>query len=196
MTIKDMIMYGWMALITVLLVVGMVGGDNQPSVGGSTSSNWNIGGNLSVTGTTALTGALTSTGALAVTGETTLQGVLTRYQTQALDTATTTVCSLQSPSATSTLESGAITLDVSSTTASTITIAKAATAFATTTLIRSASVSANAQATIIAASTTLSALEQTNRIFGPSEWLVVGMAGGTGTFSPTGDCWANWTTGN
>lgn len=106
--------------------------------------------------------------------------------------ATTTVCAIQSPAATSTLVAGGVRFTVSSTTASTVTIAKAATAFATTTLINVASVGANAFATVLAASTTESSLAQTNRIFGPNEWLVVGMAGGVGTFTPTGICQATF----
>lgn len=109
-----------------------------------------------------------------------------------LNQATTTVCAIQAPVATSTLVSGGIRFAVSSTTASTVTIAKATTAFATSTLLNTVSVGANAQATVLAASTTLSALEQTNRTFAPNEWLVVGMAGGVGTFSPSGLCEATW----
>jgi hypothetical protein len=106
--------------------------------------------------------------------------------------ATTTVCAIQAPAATSTLVYGAVKLDVSSTTASTVTVAKATTAYATTTLIREASVSANAKATVLMASTTESALAQTNRIFGPNEYVVIGMAGGIGTFSPEGSCVAKF----
>lgn len=115
-------------------------------------------------------------------------GVTRCFTQKVLTTATTTVCAIKSPTATSTLVSGGIKLNVSSTTASTVTVAKATTAFATTTLINSVSVSANAQAAIEAASTTESALVQTNRTFAPNTWLVFGMAGGTGTFSPSGSC--------
>lgn len=119
-------------------------------------------------------------------------GTLATVGTPGLTQATTTVCAIQSPAATSTLVAGFIKEDVSSTTASTITIAKAASAFATTTLINTISVSANAATLGIAASTTLSALEQTNRTFAPNQWLVFGQSGGTGTFSPTGTCVAQW----
>jgi hypothetical protein len=105
-----------------------------------------------------------------------------------LKTGTTTICALQAPNATSTLLTGALRLDVSSTTATTVTIAKGAHSNATTSLIREASVSANAKATVPAASSTVSALEQTNRTFAPNEWLVMSLTGGTGTFSPTGAC--------
>lgn len=107
-----------------------------------------------------------------------------------LAVATTTVCAIQSPAATSTLQAFQVRLDVSSTTASTVHIAKANTAFATTTLLGTAyAVSANAQA-FIQASTTATAGALT--VFAPGQWVVVGMQGGTGTFSPTGTCQANW----
>jgi len=111
--------------------------------------------------------------------------------TASLAQATTTVCAIQSPVSTSTLEYASIRFSVSSSTASTVTIAKAATAYATTTSLASASVSANAQATVISKRTAAGgdALDET---FGPSPWLVVGMAGGVGTFSPTGVCQATW----
>lgn len=119
-------------------------------------------------------------------------------------TATTTVCAVQSPAATSTLVRDASTVNftTSSTTASTVTVAKATTAFATTTLIRTESVGANAQATFTMASTTSVAsaaawaLEQQNLTFAPNTWLVVSMAGGTGTFSPVGACSPVWKQAN
>lgn len=115
-------------------------------------------------------------------------------------TATTTVCAVQAPAATSTLVANASTVSfrTSSTTASTVTVAKATTAFATTTLLRTVSVGANAQADFVMSSTTsvasaaAQALEQSNLVFAPNEWLVIGMAGGTGTFSPVGSCSPVW----
>lgn len=105
-----------------------------------------------------------------------------------LTVATTTVCAIQSPAATSTMLSGGVRMTTSSTTASTVTLAKATTAFATTTLIGSqVAVAANAQ-TMITASTTSDNI----RIFGPSEWFVVGMQGGVGSFSPVGTCHATF----
>lgn len=110
-----------------------------------------------------------------------------------LTQATTTVCALQSPAATSTLKFGSIRLDVSSTTGSTVTMAKAATAYATTTFLGSSVVAANAFVTLVATSS----LPVGSDIFGPNQFLVVGMADGTpeagpGTFSPTGVCSATW----
>lgn len=112
-------------------------------------------------------------------------------RTETLTSATTTICALQSPPATSTLEFASIQLTTSSTTASTVTIAKATTAFATTTLLGNGSISANAQGTIVA-STTNSVNPSGLGVFSPNTYLVVGMAGGIGTFSPVGSCIATW----
>jgi len=111
---------------------------------------------------------------------------------RALATATTTVCAIQSPNATSTLRWAGVKFDVSSTTASTITLAKSATAFATTTQIgETVAVAANAQAFVLATSTAAQVIAQTT-VFAPSQWFVVSMTGGTGTFSPTGACQATF----
>lgn len=110
--------------------------------------------------------------------------------TESLTVATTTVCALQSPAATSTLVFASITFKVSSTTASTITVAKATTAYATTTVLNTSSLGANAQGTLIVASSTAGV--DGNAVFSPNNYLVVGMAGGIGTFSPTGTCQAEW----
>lgn len=106
--------------------------------------------------------------------------------------ATTTVCAIQAPVGTSTLLSWGISETVSSTTASTITIAKATTAFATTTLLGvQVAVAANAQ-TMIVGSTTAAQNTAGANVFAPNTWLVFGQQGGTGTFSPTGQCYATW----
>lgn len=115
-------------------------------------------------------------------------------RTASLTQATTTVCAIQSPAATSTLQSASILLTVSSTTASSVVLAKATTAFATTTNLNTEAVAANAQATIVASTSPTGGNK--DLIFSPSTWLVVGMSGGTGTFSPTGVCTATWTTLN
>lgn len=106
-----------------------------------------------------------------------------------LTQASTTICALQSPAATSTLLLGSIKLSVSSTSDSILTLAKAATAYATTTSLGTSAVGANAQITVLA-STTPTAGQAT--VFGPNQWFVVGMQGGAGTFSPTGVCEAVW----
>jgi len=108
--------------------------------------------------------------------------------------ATTTVCAIQSPAATSTLIMGSIRLSVGSTTASTVTIAKSATAYATTTLIGGGALGAGAQGTFSATTTPSTGTSLDGpMVFGPSQYLVVGMQGGVGgTFSPTGNCQATW----
>lgn len=124
-----------------------------------------------------------------------VNGVTTEFRGQRMYQATTTVCALRAPTnATSTLRNGNVFFGVSSTTASTVTVAKATSAFATTTLIRTVSIAANGLATFPIASTSAVALSQAQAdlTFAPGEYLVVGMAGGIGTFSPTGTCQAEF----
>lgn len=106
-------------------------------------------------------------------------------KTTSLTSATTTVCSLQSPAATSSLVTAAVRLTTSSTTASTVTLAKATTPYATTTSLGAISVSANGQGVAVASTTG-------SHIFAPNTYFVVGMQGNTGTFSPVGVCQATW----
>lgn len=110
-----------------------------------------------------------------------------RGKTTTLNTASTTLCAVQAPNATSTLASGSgIRLDVSSTTASVVVLAKASTQYATTTVLGIANVAAGAQASIVATSTADS------WVFAPNNWFVVSAQGGVGTFSPSGLCEARW----
>lgn len=117
-------------------------------------------------------------------------------RTDALTQATTTICAIQSPASTSTLQFASIRLSVSSSTASRLVMAKAANAFATTTSLGSAVFPANTPGTLIATTTPADALDE-DKTFGPLQWLVVGMQdntpeAGAGTFSPTGTCVATW----
>lgn len=110
--------------------------------------------------------------------------------------ATTTICAIKSPAATSTLDlskTGAR-FDVSSTTASVVTIAKATTPYATTTIIGNQyAIAANAQAAIHASTTATQQVAATE-VLAPNTWIVFGMQGGTGgTFSPSGQCSAGFT---
>lgn len=193
----------WLTPINTLIIIGLfiavlagkgdtiiVPSDNERSAGQTRISGMSVGADgLSVSGSSSFTGAMTSSNNTFTQG-----GVIIYRDTQAFDTATTTVCSLQAPSATSTLTNAAVTFDVSSTTASVVTLAKATTAFATTTQIGlSYTIEANAEATIMA-STSPAAGDAL--IFAPSEWFVVGMQNGVGNFSPSGDCWASWSTTN
>ena len=124
-----------------------------------------------------------------------INGIRDHYRKSGLQTGTTTVCALQSPSATSTLEHMSINFETGSTTASLITIAKAANAFATTTpLGNQMNLGANLGVQIVA-STTATQFINKDDIFNPLQWVVVSMAidageAGVGDFSPTGQCQA------
>jgi hypothetical protein len=111
----------------------------------------------------------------------------TAARTSSMTAATTTVCAIQGPNATTSIVNASALFTVSSTTASTVTIGAASTAYATTTFLASGSIAANAQGTIYA-----SATSSTNFVLAPNGYVVVGMAGGTGTFSPTGVCTATF----
>ena len=114
-------------------------------------------------------------------------GVMTVGKRLSMKTGTTTVCAIQSPSGTSTLKSFVANFIVSSTTASRVVIAKATTAFATTTAIGVAELAANAQGTVRATTTLVTSLDG-DTTFAPNTYVVVGMQGGVGSFSPTGAC--------
>lgn len=121
-------------------------------------------------------------------------GVTVCTYSKAFTAATTTVCAIQSPKfATSTLDKASSFMSVSSTTASVLTFAKSASAFATTTFLHSVSISAGAQDTSALPATTTAA-GMNNLTFAPGQWLVYGMSGTPGTFSPTGRCEATFTT--
>lgn len=110
----------------------------------------------------------------------------TAFRTTALTQATTTPCAIASPNATSSLTSMALFLSVSSTTASIVTFATSTTAFATTSLVMTQSVGANAQANLVWNG------GANNSVVSPNTFVVVGMAGGTGTFTPSGVCEATF----
>jgi hypothetical protein len=150
-------------------------------------------GNLETTGTITSTGDMTVGDDLIVTStEYTVGGIRYTEVRQEMASATTTVCALASPNATSTLVNATADFTVSSTSASRVTIAKATTPYATTTQIgQTIAISANAQDTILA-STTAAQIGAEVAIFAPNVYTVVSMAGGVGTFSPTGTCTATY----
>lgn len=111
-----------------------------------------------------------------------------------LTVATTTVCTITSPAATSTLRTAGVTFTTSTTTASLVTLARSIVGgSATTTLLgNQIAVAAGAQATIVASTT--ASQQGVADVFPPSTNLVVGMQGNPGTFSPVGRCWAEFDT--
>ncbi len=115
-------------------------------------------------------------------------GVATYRSAQAMNSATTTVCALRAPRATSTLESFIAATEVSSTSAVLATLALSgvndeAPSASTTALVTFASVAANAKGLYTQASST---------VVNPGQWVVLTFKGGSGTFSPTGSCQATW----
>lgn len=119
------------------------------------------------------------------------EGITTCVTRIAMRTATTTVCAIKSPAATSTLVSGTARFTYSSTTAPLVRFAKATTPYATTTALGNATIAAGAQGTLQASSTPVGALGDIT-VFEPSSYLVVALSGGVGTFSPTGICQATF----
>ncbi len=120
-------------------------------------------------------------------------GSVSCFNRKPLTVATTTVCAIQSPNATSTLrESSGVTMRVSSTTAGAVVMTKSANPYATTTLIgQSFSFAANGLVDMVA-STTIPQQGAGVNVFAPLQWFVVGMSGGKGTFSPSGFCHADF----
>jgi hypothetical protein len=121
-----------------------------------------------------------------------------RAKTSSLNTASTTVCSLRGPAATSTLMDWMVRLDTSTTTATLVTISKAAgsataSPSASSTLLYNFEVAAGGQALIPFAPTTTTA-NLAKYVFTNYDHLVVTMQGGAtaGTYNPTGVCQATW----
>ena len=107
----------------------------------------------------------------------------TQYHTDTLNAASTTACSFQNLGATSTA-TGAIRLDVSSTSATTVQIGTGAHSNATTTRSGTdVAVAASAKTYVTASST----------IVAPNGWFVFALKGGTGTHSPSGVCGVQFT---
>lgn len=107
--------------------------------------------------------------------------------TTALNAASTTACSVQSPAATSTLRLGSgARFDTSSTTAVAWRVFKAATPDTNTTFLFGANIGASVTGTV-AATTSADTF-----VFGPSQWINVIGSGGTGTYTPVGSCSFSW----
>ena len=112
--------------------------------------------------------------------------------TKEFQLASTTICYIKSPSATSSLSFAGVNFTTSSTTSSVVTLAKASTPYATTTALNTLTLSAGAQGVMIATSSVATVGVVSNNIFGPNQYFVVGMQGGVGTFSPVGSCSAEF----
>lgn len=104
-----------------------------------------------------------------------------------LTTSTTTVCSILSPAATSSLRSVGVQLTTSTTTSGVFTIAKGTHSNASTTLIAQAAITANAPLFLNGSTTADSIIS-----IAPNTYINFSMSGGAGTFSPIGTCHATF----
>lgn len=105
-------------------------------------------------------------------------------RTASLNQASTTACALTSPAATSTLLNATALFTVGTTTLGTITIATSTTGgSASTTQLMNFAYAANSQSTYNFVPTTTD-----KQVLAPSTGVVVTIAGGVGTYSPTGVC--------
>lgn len=106
--------------------------------------------------------------------------------------ASTTICALQSPTASSSLQNFGIRLNTGTTTSMTLKAYKSASRFLTTTQFTD-NVTLPSNTEVVAYATTTTA---NNLAFTGGDWIVVTAtvaAGGNGTSSPTGYCQAEWT---
>lgn len=110
-----------------------------------------------------------------------LNGVVTCYATRSMTVASSTVCSVQSPSATSTLLYASAEVASTSATAAYLEFGRGTSYFATTTLIGSATISANVKgATYVVATTTSSGAATVDGAYVvPASNYVVVRSGGT-----------------
>lgn len=115
-----------------------------------------------------------------------------QFKTQGMAIATTSVCAIKAPSATSTLSGGVV--RVSTSTNYTITVAKSATPWSTTTAIMTKAVTEDGEVVYPMSSTTVNATSQADTVFSPGQWLVVSLTGAE-TFRAPGACSAEFSLG-
>lgn len=123
-----------------------------------------------------------------------INGVKNFYNSVGLVQATTTICSIKSPSATSTLGFASVQFETASTSATYVELGRATTRYATTTSINIYTVGASAKASIVASSTGSVAGNAT--IFPPSTYFNVKTSWATAATAltvPVGRCQAVFT---
>lgn len=117
-------------------------------------------------------------------------GVASYRGTQAMQMATTTLCAIQGPSATSTVSFASWFITGPTSTAATIDIGIGSTAYATTSNL----VSATAVASGAQGAASWSSLNGTSGVVGPNQYLIIKTAGaGLGGYTYTGKCNAEFT---
>src|SRR3990167_2754749 len=118
-------------------------------------------------------------------------GVTLFSKSDSLNRSSTSLCALRSPSATSTLRFGSVTLTTGTTTGIAIELGKGNQFDATTTSLGYA-VLASLQRATLTASTTSSGVDLTN-VFSPNQYLVAKYGGALGTQNVlVGSCKAEW----
>ena len=116
----------------------------------------------------------------------------------ALTDASTTVCALLSPAATSTLQFGSIKYTTGATTTQTLSAGKGTTRYTIDRLFATSSAAADEKATLLAATTTPAAdqtagkLILTDRVFSPSTYLVFTISSANSYTDVEGTCEATW----
>lgn len=168
--------------IVALIVVLAIFGFTLPSLLGNAVG-------LSITQTVNQLTDSVKTSFGSVVGDTTFfeceshNGVKTCFTGKPLTQATTTPCSIKSPSATSTLVSGGMILNFSSSTAQKLWASKATNYNATTTSLATSTISASGQGFVDALATTSFSVDpilaQADRVFSPNTYFNVGLSGGT-----------------
>lgn len=113
--------------------------------------------------------------------------------TQSPTAASSTVCSIQSPAATTTLEAATVRIDSSAAYLVQYELGKATTNYATTSRLALFDIAANAQAAIIATTTTSGGVALTNvtdNIIAPNSFINLRISTSTASaaFAPTGRC--------
>lgn len=100
---------------------------------------------------------------------------------------TSTVCAIQSPAATSSLQFGSAKIVHASSSAATVFMAKATTQYATTTNLGTVALAAGAQGITVASTTFSGEPQDPASVFAPNTWFVVGMQGiDSSDMSPAG----------
>jgi hypothetical protein len=127
-------------------------------------------------------------------------GILRYANSMVMNVATTTNCSLPSPSATSTLTNFTARFDNGTSTTPTFFVAQTSAPSGTTTattqgltqIFTGAGVANETGRIIDLVATSTSAGVAPLWIFPPNSYVSLAMAGGIGTFSPSGECKASW----
>lgn len=118
-------------------------------------------------------------------------GVQTCFANVGFSQATTTVCSIKSPTATSTFSDPPImTVSTGITVASTLTIAKGTNTNASTTLIQAGTLAAGAQGTMVASSSAYAQIDGAT-VLAPNTYVNFSMSGAT-SYSSVGRCIAQF----